>query len=202
METITQDQHPTEELLEQYAAGKLPQNAVASISTHLFDCDSCYERYEEEVNLRINIRNAAAAATPEPERVPFWSRIFAIPAPALAGAAAFALLLLLVIPKWTNNDGAPVVAELSAMRGAEPGKPLPAGHPVRLKLNAAGVDASSLRVEVADAGGAAVWTGTAATQNGTVDVTVDRRLRAGSYWVRLYTPTEKEPLREYALTLN
>src|SRR3954462_4568834 len=119
METNTLSQHPTEALLEQYAAGKLPQRTASLVSTHLFECESCYDRYEAEVDFRIALRNAAPAVAAEPEKVPFWSRFTVwIPNPALVAAAAMALLLMFAVPMWNRKQSAsPVFAELSAMRG-------------------------------------------------------------------------------------
>lgn len=203
METITQNQHPTEELLEQYAAGKLPSEAVASVSTHLFECDSCYELYENEVNFRISLRNAAAVAAPEPASVPFWSRLFTIPSPALMAAAAAAMLLVLVVPKGTNHTATPVVAELSAMRSAGSTITVESGHPVQLKMKASGIAAgSNVRVQVVSDAGSEVWTGATTVRNEVAELTLDRQLAAGQYWVRLYAQGESEPLREYGLTLK
>ena len=61
METNSITQHPTEDLLEQYIAGKLTKKAASLVSTHLFECDSCYERYETELDFRSAFRNAASA---------------------------------------------------------------------------------------------------------------------------------------------
>jgi len=203
METITLEQHPTEELLERYAAGRLPEGTVAAVSTHLFECDSCYERYENEVTL-LSLKHAPESVVVEPQRVPFWSRIrVSFPAPVLAAAAAVALLMVVAIPKWTSHDGSPVVAELSAMRGSATASSVPAGRPVQLKLNVSGAaTGEQLTVQVADSAGNSLWNGTTKPANGFAEVTVDRRLGAGEYWVRLYRPDEAEPLREYSLSLR
>ncbi len=209
METNSITQHPTEDLLEQYIAGKLTKNAASLVSTHLFECDSCYERYETELDFRSAFRNAASAmpvaepaAAAEPTKESFWSRFALIPSPALVAAAALALVMMFVVPRWTGNNGSPVVAELTAMRGGQAEKPVPAGRPVRLKLNTDGIQGQNLRLELVDASGAAVWGGTAAPANGQAEVLVDRPLQSGTYWVRLYGQHDSDPLREYALNVK
>ena len=203
METNSITQHPTEDLLEQYIAGKLTKNAASLVSTHLFECDSCYERYESELDFRSAFRNAASA-TPvaEPAKESFWSRFALIPSPALVAAAALALVMMFVVPRWTGNNSAPVVAELTAMRGGQAEKAVPAGRPVRLKLNTEGLQSQNLRVELVNASGAAVWSGTAAPENGLAEVVVNRPLQSGTYWVRLYSQHDSDPLREYALNVK
>jgi len=206
METITKSKHPTEELLEQYAAGKLPSETVAEVSTHLFECDSCFDLYENEVNLRISFRQAAAvvpAIEPAPAQS-FWSRLFVMPSPALmAGAAAAVLLLFAVVPRGTNNGATPVVAELSAMRSAGSTITLEAGHPLQLKMKTPGVvSGTDLRVQVVNETGSEVWTSETTVRSDAAEVKVDRKLTAGQYWIRLFGRGDTEPLREYGLTLK
>src|SRR4051794_23581950 len=203
METNSITQHPTEDLLEQYVAGKLAKTAASLVSTHLFGCDSCYERYELELDFRSAARNAAAAIPlAEPAKESFWSRLSLIPNPALVAAAALALVMMFVVPRWTSNNASPVVAELTAMRGGQAEKPVPAGRPVHLKLNTEGIQTPNLRVELVDASGTAVWGGTAAPENGLAEDVVNRPLQSGTYWVRLYSQHDSDPLREYALNVK
>jgi hypothetical protein len=57
------------------------------------------------------------------------------------------------------------------------------------------------RLEMVDAAGDLQWTGTTQPVSGKLAAHVDKRLRAGVYWVRLYAPSGKL-LREFGLRLR
>jgi hypothetical protein len=57
------------------------------------------------------------------------------------------------------------------------------------------------RLEMVDAAGDLQWTGTARAVSGKLAARVDKRLRAGVYWVRLYAPSGKL-LREFGLRVS
>src|SRR3954451_20151870 len=138
METIPQNQHLSEELIEQYVQGRLPASQAADISGHLFECDQCYERYELATDFQIAFREAVSSVPATAEKRESWWNLFAWPAPVWAAAAAALVLMFAVIPMF-RRPGAPIVAELSAVRSGEIVR-VKAGHALQLRLDTTGVE--------------------------------------------------------------
>src|SRR3954449_12017914 len=84
METIPQNKHLSEELIDLYVQGRLPVSQAADISDHLFSCDQCYERYELAADFQIAFREAAAPVAVTAEKRESWWNLFAWPAPVWA----------------------------------------------------------------------------------------------------------------------
>jgi hypothetical protein len=202
METILKDIHLSSEQLEEYVRGGLRTTEAARISGHLFECDSCNQRYDEEATLLISLRNAKAPALADKPvaMLPFWSRIFATPVPLFA-AALTVVLVFFFVPRLSFNT-TPVVAELTAFRSAT-STSAAANHPLLLRLDTTGLDeVRQFRAELADSSGNQVWNGTAVRQDGRQQVSVDKRLASGQYWVRLYASDKTDLLREFSLQLK
>lgn len=203
METILKDTHLSEDALEQYVEGRLSSQDVSRASEHLLECDTCYGRYEHEVEVLRRLRLARQNPAPEPasKMPPFWSHFRAFSAPVIVALATVVLAVLLV-PRLNVFNSSPVVAELTAFRGSG-AITAPANRNLVLRLDTTGIPAApSLRVEIADSGGTSVWNGTAAASNSRVEVAVNQHLTAGQYWVRVYAAGSAEVLREYSLSLQ
>jgi len=190
--------HPSEEVLEEYALGRLRGPELEQFEEHLLVCAQCQDGLAETDEFIADMKQAAGNA-PQPERKRF-GRFNLLPKPVWAGALAAAALAVVV---WMpRHPPAAYDAEvtLQAMRGVEAAAPaIPAGKPFLLKADMTGLPpASEFRLEVADSGGGVVWRATVSPKDALISTVVARKLGAGRYWVRLYHPAGAL-LREYGL---
>jgi Putative zinc-finger len=186
------NRHLPPEDIERYSLGELPEELTDSFEEHLLLCESCRDQVQEHddfvrsMQLAGNqIRNAAAAHRPE-GRARHW--VFLL--------AAASLVAMAVLLAWMRGSARPEFAvNLSAMRGAPATATAPANTPLALYPDLSGLPpAPSYRMEVVDASGRAVWSGTSAA------ATLPAR-RTGMYFVRVYSG-RRELLREYALQVH
>jgi len=204
METIQQNTHIHEDLIELYVQGRLPAGQASSVSDHLFECDQCNERYELAAEFQIAFRNAAApqqtVVATELRRDPWW-KLFAWPAPVWAATAAALLLFFAVVPMM-RQPGSPVVAELTAVRSADTVH-VKSGHPLQLRLDTRGVEpVPQVRTAVVTNSGDKVWEGQSQLVNGYWEAAVSRSLDKGRYWVRVFHTSGGDPIREYSLVVD
>ena len=90
---------------------------------------------------------------------------------------------------------------LQAIRGTPTGFAL-AGHPLNLHLDGRGVsDKPVWQIEIVDAEGSRVWSGTGASSGIMIQAKVEKALRPGTYFVRLLKGGE-DPAREYELVVR
>jgi len=182
METITNKEHPNEELLQRYATGKLAPNAIAAISAHLFECDSCFQRHENEVDLLLALRKESEQTEEARVRVSFWSQIFSGRNSLLAAAAMAVILMVFFIPRAGNNASEAVVANLIATRSGNATTEVPAARPIRLRLDPiSAAPAEHVRAELVTSSGTQVWQGQADLREGKWETLVTATPRAGSY---------------------
>lgn len=195
--------HIPDETLSNYALGRLQKNDVPAVFEHLLACEECNMRYEEELDFRLALREAASRpdAQPEPVRKFNWINIFAVPKPAWAAVAAL-VLLAVYLPIANRPDGPAQVISLTAVRGAEAVEAT-SGAPILLNLDMSALDAPDpVAVRLVDQRGAEIWSGAASAAGGW-RVMVDRKLEPGRYWVRVTNPANSaEQLREFQLDVK
>jgi anti-sigma factor RsiW len=193
--------HLTEDAIEMYALGRLPDRDLAAFEEHLLICPSCQDRLDEQDGFVHTMRDALAevARDPQPERQPLWGGL-SWQKPAMAFAVAAALLLVVVVPRY-SGPGAPQSIELSAARSNDSRVQAQAGQPLELRL-ALGAEnaAADTRVSIVTPAGREVWSGTAAVADGKRTVTVKDGLESGQYWVRIYSGSEL--LNEYVIAIK
>lgn len=186
------NRHLRAEDIERYSLGELPEELTDSFEEHLLLCESCRDQVQEHdefvrsMQLAGNqIRNAAAARPPE-GRARHWVLLL----------AAASLVIMTVLFASMRGSARPAFAlNLSAMRGAPATPTAPANTPLALYPDLTGLPAArSYRMEVVDASGRAVWSGTSAA------ATLPAR-RTGTYFVRIYSG-RSELLREYAFEVH
>jgi hypothetical protein len=204
METI-RNEHLTEAEIEEFACGRLSRDSAPAVLSHLMNCDDCATLLEAEQDLRRDFREAAAeAAKAEPKKSRLaWPQWAVFPAPALAAAAAIALVVLF-IPTLRTPDTQARTVNLSAYRGATT-VTASASAPLVLNLDLTGLNlrgGADLQVKIVDAGGSAVWQEAARIEGNHCVVNVNRRLDAGVYWVRLARQGETTPEREFQLDIK
>src|SRR5260370_8793212 len=75
-----------------------------------------------------------------------------------------------------------------------------AGAPLSLTIDATSLPRiPAYRLEIVDANGGPVWQSSVSSEGQRIRTRVDRSLKSGTYWVRLYGDSL---LREYGLELN
>jgi hypothetical protein len=196
------NQHLTDDAIELYALGRLPADQLETFEKHLFYCHHCQDRLREADEYVHAAKEgterftSTAAARPR-----FWHNLFEHRGPALALAAVLVLAVVIPLTRLTRDLPAQTV-ELAAVRGGS-ATVATAGAPLELRLSAEGLDLQeNVSVEVVDARGNASWSGEGKFEKGRWTVPVDRRLGAGTYWVRLYARGSTDLLREYHLRVE
>lgn len=188
--------HGTDDQLEQYALGRLPDSDLPWVEEHLMICPACQERLNGIGDFAIGMREALALPDPEPETAALqrkgparadwfgWLR-----RPAFAMAVAFAALVIVAgIFSSSRTTYAPSASlQLTAMRGE-----MPLAAPARefdLTLTDGPREGGPFRVNVVNAMGTSMWSGLAVSGPSGVKVAVQQPLAPGDYFVRLYSPS-------------
>jgi len=185
--------HPSDEILEEYALGRLPEERVVIVEEHLLICESCRDAIAE------TDRFVAALKSATRHKAPWWS---AVPSHARSLAPILVLFLLALAVVWKRppETAAPFVVNLSSLRGSSPPAPTPAGQPLRLTIDQPDLTPTNeYSVDVVDASGSSVWKGVVSDVDGKLVTTLPRPLVRGVYWVRLYG-SNSELLREFGLS--
>jgi hypothetical protein len=190
--TVDLNCHGTDDQLELYARGKLPGPDVVVLEEHLLACASCVERLEETEQWMLAAREILSEA-PKPETVAGW-RSWPLLAwnsaawfrqPVFGMAMATLALAVGAVVFLNGRARLPPVAtlELAAIRGE-----MPTVVPTReidLILTDAPIEGVG-RIQVVDANGTPEWDGTAAVEAHRVEVKIQRNLKVGTHFVRLY----------------
>lgn len=174
-------------------------------------CPECRDRLQETDSYVRAMRTATAKLKKEDEATAGESKwrladVLAAmrPAAVAVGIAAALLCIYWLTGAWRPFSGgsAPVAVVLQLVRGgAALEASAPAGKPLRLEMELAGLSAqTSYGLEIADAGGVVAWKTSVSPSNGKLAAMVPHNLSPGAYWVRLYATTaERELVREYGL---
>ena len=199
--------HGTDDQLENYVLGRLPDTGVPVLEEHLMVCAACRERLDQIENFALGMQEALKSAPlsdagTEPFSFGTWLRGFGVwgkPAFSLA-LAAVALAVIAVFVANGRTKFAPVASlQLTAMRGE-----MPFAAPAR-EIDLTFVDAPKtggpFRVEVVDATGNPQWKGVANTGAEGLAVKVQHRLVPGDYFVRLYS-ANNQVLHEYGFRVR
>ena len=207
--------HLKEEILEEYAFGRLKENETSAVEEHYLACTTCQdalETVEEEIRTVRSVF-ATAALHPPLEDISFWDRaawwmqsFWEGHQAAVAGAAlALACVTGVVAYGWMNGRAplVPSAVMLASYRGAENFQQVqaPAGRPLELHINGTDIPSPELcRVELVNATGQFEWSGKLTGAENLL-ASVPKALAAGQYWVRVYAP-DNTLLREFGLRLN
>ena len=186
--------HQTDEQLELYALGRLPEPEVAVVEEHLLACASCQERLDEVEPFAIAMRLAISSEPPASER-PAW---FAWLRPQRMWAVGFAAIMLTTV--LYLHPGRKVQAfaslDLAAMRGDAP--QVEPAQETDITLTDAPIQ-RGLSAEVVDSTGVNVWSAQLGVDRGKIRIT--KRLAPGSYFVRLLDQSGKL-LHEYGFNVR
>ena len=196
MEDTRPGGHFSEDQLELYAFNRMREPECAQLEEHLLVCGPCRSRLGE-VDGYIAVMKAAAVHPLK--KPPEKSRKLLLTSPLWVGGLALIAALLLYSPP--RHSMQPSEIELKAERG---GTSLiahaPAGAPLLLTMDATSLPKlPAYRLEVVNAEGGQIWQGSVASEGQRIRTRVQRNLKPGTYWVRLYG---ESLLREYGLELN
>jgi hypothetical protein len=223
--------HATEELLEEYSFGRIREPQLGWLEEHLLICPECQSGLDDIEEYKVFMkaglasfeRERQAVATPrESPKGPdpgvrprsslqralsFHFALTRMPASRSLLAAGFMLMLAGATVAWRMQSSvvmAPVATlKLIALRGGEGGfARAPSGRPLDLVFDRSDLVADlSYRAEVVDSSGHRMWSGSVRIADQNLSIRVDRPLRAGAYWVRLYT-SAGQLLREFGLRVG
>jgi len=191
--------HLDEDVIEQYCFGRLEEEAAATVEEHLLLCESCQARVTQLDQFLLALRAAAATRDRrEPERArPSWYSW-----PALAGAAALVMLVVVIAPLASRHGPAQRV-ELNAFRGMDQlSSVAQAGRPLDLRVDLTGVSAAEVKtIAVVNERGAPIVRSSVEILDGRARLFHQPGLPEGQYWVRL-EDAAGEILRETGLRIS
>jgi hypothetical protein len=199
--------HPGEEVWERYALGRLEEPELGKAEEHLLVCAECQAALEEATEYVAVMRAAARrveAADPAPRAKRKWFVWNWLPMPALAGACAVLLAVLLWAPWRGTAPGTPGewrTVELETLRGGEGAAGgARAGYALALRLDATGLAPEGLTGQIVAADGVEIAAGPVTWSAGTAELRHATGLQPGQYWVRL--KRNGETIREYSLPVG
>jgi hypothetical protein len=112
--------HQTEEQLELYALGRLPEAGVAAVEEHLLVCASCQEKLDEVEAFALAMREGIAAEPDAGEQTDWFAWLRRPPSAWAIGFAAILLAAGLYL-SLSRSRVAPLASlQLTAMRGDIP----------------------------------------------------------------------------------
>jgi len=205
--------HQTDERLELYALGRLPEPWVAEVEEHLLVCAACQERVDDLEAYALAMRQAIYT---EPAKSPlrlswfeqswfgqswfeqswFQRSWLKIPVLAWAGGLASILFAVALYLQLVPHLAPFASLQLTAMRGAMPAVGLSRETDITLADAPSG---AALRSEVVDATGNTVWSGVLDPRTHRIALT--RQLDPGNYFVRLFDDDSKL-LHEYGFQVR
>jgi anti-sigma factor RsiW len=206
-------EHPDDDIWEEYAFGRLGHHQEATVEEHLLVCEHCRSTLTETDQWVRGMKAATAGFLENPPKRTWRVLEFdpgrlkpGRPAKfASAGTIALACVAALfwIGPLGSVSEAGPVTVPLQSLRaGSEAAmNHAAAKHPLDLSISLGDVPSSpEYRLEVSTFWGKAVWSGVAVKKDGALSAHVARSLGAGIYWVRLYASSEL--LAEYGLKLD
>ena len=196
-------EHPTEEALERFLLHQCQEPEIEFVETHILACESCVEKLQA-LEMQITATKIALAELQRDSRMKesatekrWWKRWFGAAGLSLAGAAACVILAVGLF--------APAQVELTAHRGREISF-VPEGRRLHMHLDTADLADGLVAVQLVNGEGSEIWSGTSAVRQEQTDVRLPRITKAGSYFLRLYTPAkgsaERDLLREFAFEVK
>ena len=203
------NEHVDAEILERYAMGRLDEPALGALEEHLLLCADCQEQLDEATEFVSVMREATeklASAAPSESPWRRWLRVgmdyFPIPIPAMAGAMAVLVAVLIWQPWQAAAPGEWRTVQLETVRGGTPagsGMGIE-GFSLDLQLDIAGLDAGGANAQIVSANGRILVEMPVTLVDGKAELRYAAGLEAGQYWVRL--KRSGETVREYSLEVR
>jgi len=197
----------SDESLEKYAMDSLPESMLAELEEHLLVCSLCREKLVEHDSYVDAIRVAATRLDREDEsKRRLLARVsHTLTIPRLAWAMTVVALVLaaigLRVSLRSSQPARPFAIMLGSMRSFD-GQRAPAGRPIELSLDLAGVPSfPTYIVKVVNELGWLQLESIGVEGQGKVTTSLSGSLRRGDYIIQLYSPS-REVLREYILKIE
>ncbi|MFB3777929.1 MAG: hypothetical protein ACE141_09960 [Bryobacteraceae bacterium] len=209
-------EHATDETLELYSLGILPDGDTEVFEEHLLICPYCQDKLAE-VDIYVKHMRAAAARLREEGRRqkaagPTRRKPHLFGWPALAWVTIAVCCVAGLLWVITSRNGVlrlqpqPIAVVLHTARGADEAfdASAPEGRPLRIEADLTGLARDGrLDLELVDGGGQPAHRSAAAVEGGRAVLLLRSGLNRGTYWVRLYTAGPRsELLREYVLRVR
>lgn len=178
--------HESDERLELYALGRLPDSDVVETEEHLLMCDACRDRLDRNADVAIAFREALKFQ-PTPAAANSRAGWLGWLRPQFALAGGFGVVLLAFILLRGGNAPIANVAslQLTAMRGTE-SHSVRAAQELDLTFADATAGAGAPSVEVVDSRGGVVWQGPPEIEAGVARARIRKVLWPGDYFARFY----------------
>lgn len=209
--------HPTDDILETYAFNRLSEADTCLAEEHLLICSTCQKTLRDLDNYILLMKAATAAYIESRPRDPvgrkdrLWERVLAWPTgmprvPTAVLALVLSGVSVAVVTSWRLepsrvNTTTPVAVSLIAFRGEGIVTVVPPGTRLDLAIDMTGLRAAgSYRLEAVNATGQPIWEAPAVAADGKLVAQVEKGLKPGIYWVRLYS--DGELVREFGLKVS
>ncbi|HVP49487.1 MAG TPA: hypothetical protein VMT32_22995 [Bryobacteraceae bacterium] len=204
---LRRGEHISNEALERYAMGSVPEPALAEIEEHLLVCSQCQQQLKEIDEYIGAMRRAAQELQEEDESWKrFWMRVSrTLTFRRLGWAMAVTALVLgavaLRVATRTERSAEPFALMLETSRGSEM-QHAPARRKLAITLDVKGLPVfSRYALELVDERGRLQLESQVTAEQSIVRTSVPDGLPRGTYFIRLYSPL-KELLREYGLQID
>jgi len=193
--------HPSEDVWEEYAFKRLPEDQVERLEAHLIACTACQSTLQRIDDLVHSMRSAAQvpAANPSLERwIPFPMRLVVLSTALSAGV----ILVGIGVVRYRRPENQPAaLVALASFRGTGTAA-APTGRPLDLEISEPDIPAgASYSLEVVTLAGESVWKGASQTKGGKLVSHVEKGLDKGPYWVRL-SGADGTLIREFGLQVQ
>ena len=199
---VAEQHHMSDEQIENYSLGRVSEEECEQFEEHLLICESCQMRVTETDEYVAAMAGAGRDLRRQPQRQK-WQSLFQARWTPMFAAAAMVLVLAALGVRLADRGTAPaaVSVNLQATRGVGIASKVPAGRPIQLGLDLAGLQQrAAYRVSVVDRFGREQWTGVveAHAAQGRTGIPA---MTPGVYFVRVYDGGATL-LREYGLEVT
>jgi len=208
--------HATEEILEEYSFGRIYEPQLGLLEEHLLICPQCQSLLSDVDEYASLMKAGLASLQLERQASPVSTAgaasllRLALPQRSAANLLLVSAILLTMVGATavfrrmqSSEDRLPAAnVTLIALRGGEGDVArAPSSRPLNLVFDRTDLPPDlSYRAEVLSSAGRQVWSGNVQIADQSLSARVDAPLRAGVYWVRLYSSGGRL-LREFGLNI-
>lgn len=197
--------HPSEDVWEEYAFKRLPEDQVERLEVHLLACTACQSKLQRIDNLIHSMRAVSLEEVKVPPASPSVERWIPFPMrPAILSMALGALVVVAgvsVIRYHAPQNPQVALVTLESFRGSGTAA-APTSRPLDLEISEPDIPAgASYSMEVVTLAGESVWKGTPQARGGKFVGHVEKGLDNGPYWVRL-SGADGTLIREFGLQVQ
>jgi len=204
--------HASEELLEEYSFGRIQEPDLGPLEEHLLFCVQCQssllaiEQYT--ALMKAGLAGIEGELQPRLDRSPGFA-LPRMPGVNILLAAAILLMFVGSVLAWRMLPRPEAGSQFASIKllalrggGGEGVARAPSGQRLDLVIDRTDLPATvAYRMEVVSSSGRPVWSGAAQVADQNISAHVTSPLRAGVYWVRLYS-SGNQLRREFGLHIE